>query len=242
MNNKEITITLKKCSVKYIDEIINYLKLARKSNVIINNTDRGLTHKGYRLIAHIFQTNLMHTGDIDTAHCSIHKGYLYYLEYLEQIETSNINNDLNDQSAVLFIYDKTLIKYREENRSSIKMDHTVLSTVPRITKLIETILWFGNTIIQQVGIDFNTVKSICEMLNNANDNLISSYIEFGQKRNMTTVEYNEFLHHTLKIFRENARYKTHSESDWKEQMLKKLPHIDEAKNQVISKWCKWLWI
>ena len=242
MARKEILSTLKKCSSKYVDEIINYLELATKSNAIINNIDRKFTHVGYRIITHIFQTNFIRTGDIDKAHYSMQKGYLYYLEYLEQTEISNIKNDFNNQSAIMFIYDKTIIKSIPENHVRIKTDPIVLSTVPRITKLIETILWLDNNIIEQVNIDFGVVKSICEMLFNSADNLISVYIDFGQKRTMTTTEYNEFLNHTLKIFRENSRHKTYSESDWKEQMLKKFPDIEDAKNQNISKWCKWLWI
>jgi hypothetical protein len=241
MNRKEILNTLKKCSSKYIDEIINYLELATKSNAIIKNIDRKFTHIGYRAITHIFQTNLIRTGDIDKAHYSMQKGYLYYLEYLEQTEMSNINNDLNNQSAILFIYDKTISKCTQDNRAQIKTCQTVLSTVPRITKLVETILWLDNNIIEQVNIDFNVVKSICEILNDSEDNLISVYIELGQKRTMTTTEYNEFLYHTLKIFRENSRHKRYSESDWNVMILKKIPHIEEANNQVISKWCKWLW-
>ena len=169
------------------------------------------------------------------------KGYLYYLEYLEQTETSNTNNDLNHQSATLFIYDKSIIKYTQDNRTQIKLDQEVLSIIPRITKLIETIIWFENNIIQQNEIDFNIVKMICEILYNSDDNLISSYIEFGQKRNMNTVEYNEFLHQALKIFRVNSKHKTYNESDWEEQILKKIPDIEDAKNLVVSKWSKWLW-
>jgi hypothetical protein len=238
MNRKEILSTLKKCSTKYIDTIINYLEIAEKSNTSI---DRRLTHIGYKIIAHIYQTNLIHTGDIDASHYSMYKGYLYYLEYLEQTEMNNIHNDINVQSTMLFIYDKTIIKYTEDNHEAIKVDNSILSTAPRITKLIETILWFDNNIIEQVNIEFNVVKSICEILNNTNDNIINAYIEFGQKRIMTTSEYNEFLHRTLKIFRENTRLKKHNESDLKEQMLEKIPRIEEAKNMVISKWCKWLW-
>jgi len=241
MNRKEILNTLKKISVKYTDEILKYLNFASKSNAIVNNIDRKLTHIGYRIITHIFQTNLIHTGDIDIANNSMQKGYLYYLEYLEQTETSNTNNDLNHQSATLFIYDKSIIKYTQDNRTQIKLDQEVLSIIPRITKLIETIIWFENNIIQQNEIDFNIVKMICEILYNSDDNLISSYIEFGQKRNMNTVEYNEFLHQALKIFRVNSKHKTYNESDWEEQILKKIPDIEDAKNLVVSKWSKWLW-
>jgi len=242
MNRKEISSTLKKYSSKYIDEIINYLELTTKSNAITNNIDRKFTHMGYRVITHIFQTNLIRTGDIDKAHYSMQKGYLYYLEYLEQTEIININNDLNNQSAIMFIYDKTIIKYTQDNHEQIQIDPSVLSTIPRIIKLIESIVWLDNSSIEKVSIDFNIVKSICELVNNSNDNLISIFVEFGQKRTMTTAEYNEFLYHTLKIFRDNSRHKMYSESEWKEQMLTKIPYIEDAKNLVISKWCKWLWI
>jgi len=241
MNSKEIINNIKKCSCKYINEIVKYLDFASKSNVITNNRDKKLTHLGYRIITHIFQTNLIHTGDVDIANCSMQKGYLYYLEYLEQTEKSNTNKDLNHQSVTLFIYDKTIIKYTQDNRALIKLDHAILSIMPRIAKLTEIIIWLANSNIQQTDIDFNVVKSICEILHNSDDNLFGSYIEFGQKRTMNTVEYNEFLHHTLKIFRENSKLKTYSERDWEEQILKKMPDIEDAKNMVISKWCKWLW-
>jgi hypothetical protein len=241
MNRKEILRTLKKCSVKYIDEIINYLDFASKSNVITNDRDRKLTHLGYRIITHIFQTNLIHTGDIDASNYSMQKGYLYYLEYLEQTEKSNANNDLNHQSATLFIYEKSIINYTHDKRSPVSLDPTVLSIIPRITKLIETIIWLENNLLKQTDIDFDAVKMICEILYNSEDNFINDYIEFGQKRNMTTIEYNEFLHHTLKIFKENSKHKTYDERDWREHILKKLPDIEDAKNKVISKWCKWLW-
>jgi hypothetical protein len=239
MNRKELLITLKKSSNNYIDAIINYIELVTKSTAKI---DRRLTHMGYKIIAHVYQTNLIHTGDIDLSQYSMRKGCLYYLEYLEQIEMSNVCNNINCQSPMLFIYDKTLIKYTEDNREAIKVDRSILSTVPRITKLIDTILWFGNNTIEQVNIEYDVVKSLCELLNNTNDSIINTYIEFGQNRSMTTVEYNDFLHRTLKIFCENAKNKTHSEGDLIEKMLKKISHIEEAKNMVISKWCKWLWI
>lgn len=241
MNSKEIVNSINNCSHKYINEIVKYLDFASKSNAITNNRDKKLTHLGYRIITHIFQTNLIHVGDIDTVTNSMQKGYLYYLEYLEQIDKNNTNKDLNHKSATLFIYDKTIIKYTQDNRTLTELDHTTLSIMPRITKLTETILWLENNSIQQTDIDFNAIKSICEMLHNYDDNLFGSYIEFGQKRTMNTVEYNEFLHHTLKIFRENSKLKTHSERDWEEQILKKMPDIEDAKNLVISKWCKWLW-
>jgi len=241
MNSKEITNNIKKYSCKYINEIVKYLDFASKSNVIINNRDKKLTHLGYRIITHIFQTNLIHTGDVDVANYSMQKGYLYYLEYLEQTEKNNTNKDLNHQSTTLFIYDKTIIKYTQDNRELIKLDHAILSIMPRIAKLTEIIIWFANSNIQQTDIDFNIVKSICEILHNSDDNLFGSYIEFGQKRTMNIVEYNEFLHHALKIFRENSKFKTYSERNWEEQILKKMPDIEDAKNMVISKWCKWLW-
>ena len=105
------------------------------------------------------------------------KGYLYYLEYLEQTETSNASNDLNHQSATLFIYDKSIIKYTHDNHSPANLDPTVLSNIPRITKLIETIIWLENNLIKQTDIDFNTVKMICEILYNSDDNLINDYGE-----------------------------------------------------------------
>ena len=158
MNSKEIINNIKKCSCKYINEIVKYLDFASKSNVITNNRDKKLTHLGYRIITHIFQTNLIHTGDIDIANNSIQKGYLYYLEYLEQTEKSNTNKDLNHQSVTLFIYDKTIIKYTQDNRALIKLDHAILSIMPRIAKLTEIIIWLANSNIQQTDIDFNVVK------------------------------------------------------------------------------------
>ena len=241
MNRKEILSTLKKCSSKYIDEIINYLDFASKSQAITNDIDKKLTHQGYRIITHIYQTNLIHTGDIDASNYSMHKGYLYYLEYLEQTELTNAKNDLNHQSATLFIYNKSIIKYTQDKRSLNSMNPIILSNIPRITKLIETIMWFDNNKLKQTAIDYDTVKMICEILYNTEDNLINDYIELGQKRNMTTIEYNEFLHHTLKIFKENSKQKKYNESDWREHILKKLPDIEEAKIKVVSKWCKWLW-
>jgi len=241
MNRKEILSILKKCSSKYIDEIINYLDFASKSQAIVNDIDKKLIHQGYRIITHIFQTNLIHTGDIDASNYSMQKGYLYYLEYLEQTETSNASNDLNHQSATLFIYDKSIIKYTHDNHSQVNLDPIILSNIPRITKLIETIIWLENKQIKQTDIDYDTVKNICEILYNSDDNLINTYIEFGQKRNMTTTEYNEFLHHTLKIFKENSKHKAYNEGDWREHILKKLPDIEDARDKTISKWCKWLW-
>jgi hypothetical protein len=242
MNETEILSTLKLYSTKYIDEVINYFELTKKSNAMINDTHKKLTQIGYRTITHIFQTNLIRTGDIYIAHFSMQKGYLYYLEYLEQTEMSDVNNNLNEQSAILFIYDKTILKNALDNYVPNKIDNLILLTVPRITKLIDTILWFDNNNIEQNKIEFNIVKSICELLNNSSDNLITTYVEFGQKRTMTTFEYNTFLERALKIFRENSTHKKYSENDWKEQMLKKFAHIDEAKNFEILKWCKWLWI
>ena len=241
MNRKEILSILKKCSSKYIDEIINYLDFASKSKAITNDIDKKLTHQGYRIITHIYQTNLIRTGDIDASNFSMHKGYLYYLEYLEQTEPTNAKNDLNYQSATLFIYEKSIIKYTEDKRSLISMNPIILSNIPRITKLIETIMWFENNKLNQNDIDYDVVKMICEVLYNTEDNLINDYIEIGQKRNMTVIEYNEFLNITLKIFKENLKQKKYNESDWKEHILKKLPDIEDAKNKVISKWCKWLW-
>jgi len=242
MNKKEIVNIIKKCSCKYIDEIVKYIDFASKSKLITNKRNRKTTHLGYRIITHIFQTNLIHTGDIDIATCSMQKGYLYYLEYLEQMEITNTNKDINHQSTTLFIYDKSIIKYTEENRLLNKLDDKVLSTIPRITKLTETILWLDNNTIQHTDINFYIVKSICEILHNYDDNIINSYIEFGQKRNMNIEEYNEFLSQVFKIFRENAKQKTYSQSDWEEQILKKMPYIEDAKNQTVSKWCKWIWL
>lgn len=242
MNKTELLSTLKIYSTKYIDEIIKYLELAKTSSVIMNNTDRKLTHIGYRIITHIFQTNLIRTGDIYIVNYSMQKGYLYYLEYLEQIEKNNQNDVLVERSPMLFIYDKTIIKNKIGDSDPIKIDQSVLSIVPRITKLIDTILWLDNNYIEQTEIDFDIVKSICELLDTTKDNLMSSYIEFGQKRTMTTtIEYNEFLNCTLKIIREDAARKKYNESDWVLLMLKKFPYIEEVKNQDMYKWCKWLW-
>lgn len=233
------TNSFRNYSCKYIDEIIKYLELASKSNIIKKNADKKLTHLGYRLITHIFQTNLIHTSDLDALFFSMQKGYLYYLEYLEQTDSKS-NKDFN-QLSTTFIYDKTIIKYTQEDRTIIKLDQTILSMMPRIAKLIETILWLDNNLIQQTGIDFNIVKSICELLHNYEDNLIISFIEFAQKRTMDTAEYNEFLTLVFKIFRTNLKNEMYTERDWEEQMLKKFPDIEDAYKLTVSKWCKWLW-
>jgi len=239
MNRKTTLNVLKNYSYRYIDEIVKYLEFTLTSNVIKNNTD-NLTHIGYRIITQIFQTNLIHTNDLDALFFSMQKGYLYYLEYLEQTENKS-NKDLNYQSATLFIYDKTILKYTQDNHTPINIDLEILSTIPRVTKLIELIMWFDNNLIQQNDIEFDIVKSICELLHNSDDNLINSLIEFGQKRTMNTIEYNEFLNHAFKILRKNLKHKTYSERDWKDQIIKKFPSIEESTKLSVSKWCKWLW-
>lgn len=239
MNNREELLNIWSC--KYIDEVINYIDFASQSKAIINNKDIKTMLMGYRIITHIFQTNLLHTGDIDRAQMSMQKGYTYYTEYLEQIEASNAKNHLNHQSATMFIYDKSIINYAQDDRPAIKVDNVLISSISRFVKLIETILWLENNIIKQSDIDFNVIKRICHISHTIDDNLLSSYIEFGQKRIMNTVEYNEFLNHAFKIFREDLKHTQRNEKDWNEQLIKKIPHIEEAQNMTISKWCKWSW-
>ncbi len=45
-----------------------------------------------------------------------------------------------------------------------------------------------------------------------------------------------------KYFEKIQNKKTYSQSDWEEQILKKMPYIEDAKNQTVSKWCKWIWL
>lgn len=241
MPKNEIINTLKSCSSKYIDGIIKYLEFAMKSNIIINNKNHKLLHLGHRAITHIFQTNLIQTGDIEVSYFSMQKGYLYYLEYLEQVEQSNMNDDLNHTNAIMFVYDKSLINYSKDNRKTIKLDNSILSTMPRIVQLVDTILWWENKDIAKQDIQYNIVNALCDTLYQANDNILNAYIECGQKRKMNILEYNDFLNCTLKLFRDKSKH-IPSIREWEDIILTKNAYIDEALKELsISKWCKFLW-
>lgn len=163
----------------YTKAISDYIRSLGKADFL--NDRRDLIAIGFRALTHVFNMNLLNSGNLEIAYYSSQKAHVYYIEYLSQTK------DLNPANAVLFIYNKTLGTYVGGKQRSFD---------PRIAKIAELLYWWDNPLIVQSQFPKSLVS---EYLSSTNPNL-SSYLETVQKREWTTQdEYVQILPKLLSL-------------------------------------------
>lgn len=143
--------------------VYEYFDLMSESDVMQkSNMKNNIVEIGLNTILHIFKINLLVYKSADVAYLYSQKAYYCYLEYIEQIHNKCITDELNTKDAVLFLYNKTLLK--NECTDYIELNHELF----KFPKLIDTILQESINIIQFI-VNFDNIhftlherKHLCE--------------------------------------------------------------------------------
>lgn len=182
---------------------------------------------GYHAITNIFQLNYIHSRSLIAAYNSCIQATAFYSEYVDQM---NRNNNVNLNDAVIFLYNKMIID------TSIV---TNISEYPisKISKVVETILWWQNPQIDQNMISSDVIINFACLFR---IDCLISYLEVAQLREMNMVEYSEFLVETYHIIRKQPALPDNR--TWIANYVYKRSRWDENLKMPIKKWCKWLLI
>ena len=182
--------------------------------------------------------NYIHTHDVEMSHYSMQKAYLYYLEYLEQVSNSNMTKDLNHTDAILFVYSKSLINYSSDKIKSDLDKNAIVDNMASIAKIVETLLWWDNNKINRATMCGKLMHNLCSISISLSDDLLCTYIEYGQKRTMDNDEYVEFLTYSTKLFREKIKTNTILSVDQWMQNAIEHNNDDTMNAMTIQKWCR----
>jgi hypothetical protein len=150
----------------YTNAISDYIRALEKADFLRERRD--LIAIGFRALTHVFNMNLLNSGNLEIAYYSSQKAHIYYIEYLSQTKY-----DLNPANAVLFIYNKTLGTYIGGKQCSFN---------PRIAKIAELVYWWDNPNINQSQLPKSLIT---DCLSSSNPNLFF-YLETVQKREWTS--------------------------------------------------------
>lgn len=196
--------------------IIDISEISSKSNTM---------SIGYRAITNIFQLNYIHSRSLIASYNSCLQATAFYSEYIEQMNRTN-NINLND--AAIFIYNKLII-------DTSTVTNIVEIPIYKISKVVDTILWWNNPNIVQIAIPENTVINFACLFR---IECLISYLEIAQQREMNAIEYAEFLAETYNIIKKQP---TLPDNDtWIANYGYKRHKWDDNVSMPIKKWCKWL--
>lgn len=206
--------------VKLVSEYIaDISEISSKSNVV---------SIGYRAITNVFQLNYIHSKSLIASYNSCKQATAFYSEYIEQMNRNNNNVNLND--AVIFLYNKLII-------DNSKVTNISEYPISKISKLVDTILWWNNPNITQLAIPENTIINFACLFR---IDCLISYLEIAQQREMNAIEYAEFLSETYNIIKKQPTLP--EKNIWISNYGYKRNKWDENLRMPIKKWCKWLLI
>ena len=205
--------------VKLVSEYIaDISEISSKSNVV---------SIGYRAITNVFQLNYIHSKSLIASYNSCKQATAFYSEYIEQMNRNN-NGNLND--AVIFLYNKLII-------DNSKVTNISEYPISKISKVVDTILWWHNPNIRQLAIPQSTIINFACLFR---IDCLISYLEIAQQREMSAIEYSEFLAETYNIMKKQPVL---PENDvWIVNYGYKRNKWDDNVYMPIKKWCKWLLI
>ena len=204
----------------YLDIVLEYLGKMKASAFIKSQPNIGfLVYAGFKAITNIFQIHFINTNDLEGSFYSSQKAYILYLEYLEQMHQTNMSHDLNHTDAIHFVYNKTVSPFILQNTAKVTDDSII-----RACRAIETIMWFGNTQIDQTHISKPTILRLMKLD-------MRDYIELAQKREMTGDEYSVFLAEMINRVTKKKCTNTplYILNGWSDHL-----------NIPVKPWCKWL--
>jgi hypothetical protein len=142
----------------------------------------------------------------------------------------NRNNNINPNDAVIFLYNKLII-------DNSKVTNISEYPISKISKLVDTILWWHNPNITQLEIPQSTIINFACLFQ---IDCLISYLEIAQQREMTGIEYSEFLAETYNIIKKQPALPDNK--IWIANYGYKRNKWDENVSMPIKKWCKWLLI
>ncbi len=180
---------------------------------------------GYHAITNIFQLNYIHSKSLIASYNSCKQATAFYSEYIEQMNR-NSNITLND--AVIFIYNKLII-------DNSKVTNISEYPISKISKLVDTILWWQNPKITQLDIPQSTIMNFAYLFR---IDCLIYYLEIAQQREMSAIEYSEFLSETYNIIKKQPALPDNN--IWIANYGYKRNKWDENASMPIKKWCKWL--
>ena len=204
----------------YVKSVCEYIveisEISSKPNII---------SIGYRAITNIFQLNYIHSRSLIASYNSCRQATAFYSEYIEQMNRTN-NINLND--AAVFIYNKLIV-------DASTMTNIIEYPISKISKVVDTILWWDNPNINRIYIAQDTVVNFACLFR---IDCLISYLEIAQQRDMNADEYAEFLAETYNIIK---KQQTLPDNDtWIANYGYKRNKWDENVSMPIKKWCKWL--
>jgi|694.fasta_scaffold136382_2 hypothetical protein len=207
----------------YIDIVIEYLCKMKASAFIKSQPNCAfMIYTGFKAITNIFQIHFVNTNDPEGSFYSGQKAYILYLEYLEQMQQTNMSHDLNHTDAIHFVYNRTISQFTLRNTAGVTDDFMI-----KISSMMETILWFGNSQIDPAEINKTTILKLIKLD-------IRENIELAQKRVMNKGEYDVFLTEAITLLSRISKKKRFQEP------LYILNGWSDHLNVPIKPWCKWL--
>tara|TARA_B100001057_G_C22855701_1_gene952606 strand:- start:1619 stop:2401 length:783 start_codon:yes stop_codon:yes gene_type:complete len=122
--NKTYDFNKKEVIKKYIEIVLEYLKLCSSSLIVIDRSYYNfIVNRGLQTIFHCFNIVYLYSKNLNIVEKSCKGAICYYVEFMGQIgEDSNSYLQLNSKDATLFVYKKILFDINEDYRKHFKLN------------------------------------------------------------------------------------------------------------------------
>lgn len=119
---QEIDVSVTDILTKFIDIIVEYMKLMSEK-IIIRNTSvyTFIFNRGIDTLVHVFTMLFYYTKNLDLTFYHSQKAYFFYVEFIEQISDDAVTFlKLTSRDAITFVYKKTIYEINNEYRKNMK--------------------------------------------------------------------------------------------------------------------------
>ena len=213
---------------KYFDVLEKYFLFIEnneenKNTNLLNSIENNpfLKLVGFRIISNVFQINLHRNAELEDIFFKSNKAFYIYLEYLEQIVSKENIVELNQTDLILFVYSKTIDHFQEHDTSNnmIDISKRTDNKILEISKLIEPMLWFENSIINNRAQIVRVMRDFFPIL--IENKYISFYFDKLHKieKQREHTKYKSNYIEYLANFIQKVKKIKYTENEWKDLIL-----------------------